>query len=378
MMLFTAEFSSGLIGKDCNFFTQNLDAFIEWSGREIPHLFTALTFIIIAAIAAVACELIIFRLILRPFSKKHPDSLNGYIVSEIRVPLYLFIFIAGLRSGAFVIEFPLLLDKVINKILQAAMWIVLIWLMLRIVSAIDANLKRIMTGKTTELDGLLIDLIRRVLRSLIWIFAGIMFIQNVFSLNVTALLAGAGVAGLAIAFAAQNTIANIFGAVIILLDKAFSIGEVITINGSTGVVEKVGLRSTSLRSFDGNVLTIPNRVIADSEITNISRRPNIKYTFKLGLVYSTTPDMMRRALDILHEILDTHPGFDMEKLPPKIYFTDFDDSAISITVIVWFQTKDFTQLQQWKNDINLEILARFNAEGLSFAYPSQSIYIEKN
>lgn len=378
MLFFETGLNQVFCESKCSEISGYCQQFTDWVSRESSHLLSALVALGLSVLLALLCELVIFRLILKPLSRKTKTKLDDYILSEIKRPLYTIIIVAGLRIGAFLVEFPPRCNQAIDKIFHAAMWFVVVWLLLRLVSVLDTHLKKVMKSKASELDELLLSLLRRVLRSLVWIFAGIMIAQNVFDLNVTALLAGAGVAGLAVAFAAQNTIANIFGAIIILIDKPFSIGEFIQIGGSSGVVERVGLRSVSLRSLDGHLLTVPNRTIADGEIVNISRRPNIKYAFKLGLVYSTPPEKMKRAMEILHEILDGHPGFDMEKLPPRIFFTDFEDSAMSISVIVWFQTANFMEMQQWKNDINLQILDRFNAEGLSFAYPSQSIYIEKN
>ena len=199
--------------------------------------------------------------------------------------------------------------------------------------------------------------------------------QNLFNLNVAALVAGAGVIGLVLAFAAQNTVGNLFGAMSIVSDKTFKIGDRVTIGEASGSVEEVGLRSTRLRSLDGTLWNIPNRIVADNTIENITERPYLKYSFTLGLVYSTTPEQMRLALKILGEILDHHPGFDLEGQPPLYFFTDFQACSLDISVILWFQTLDYIQMQRWKQEINLEILERFNAAGLEFAYPTSTNYL---
>jgi len=218
-------------------------------------------------------------------------------------------------------------------------------------------------------------LIRRGIKALVWVCVIIFVAQNVFKFDVTALVAGAGVAGLAIAFAAQNTVANLFGAMSIISDRTFKKGDRILINDATGSVEEVGFRSTRLRSLDGTVWHVPNRIASDSVIQNITERPWFKYAFTLGLVYQTTPEQMHRALEILAEILNNHPGFNMESHPPLFFFTNFNASSLDIDVILWFQTLDYVQFQRWKQEINLSILEKFNAAGLDFAYPTSTNYL---
>ena len=109
-------------------------------------------------------------------------------------------------------------------------------------------------------------------------------------------------------------------------------------------------------------------------VENVAKRPYIKYAFDLTLVYNTNAKQMERAMEILHEIMDENEIFN-EELPPRIYFTSFNDWALNISIIVWFQSTDYFQTQQIKNDINLEILRRFNAEGLEFAFPTSTNYL---
>ena len=141
------------------------------------------------------------------------------------------------------------------------------------------------------------------------------------------------------------------------------------------MVVAVGLRSTRLRALDGTLWVLPNREIADGRIRNFAERPNLKYAFDVGLVYSTPPEKMERAMEILREIICECPLIDMEKQPPLIFFTEFRDSSLNISVVLWFQTLNFGDMQAAKTKINLEILRRFHAEGISMAYPSQTLYL---
>ena len=115
--------------------------------------------------------------------------------------------------------------------------------------------------------------------------------------------------------------------------------------------------------------------MTDAALENVSRRPDIRYNFELGLIYQTAAEQMEQALALLREIIAAHPGIDTEKRPPLINFTDFKDWSLNISVVLWFSTANFAEAQAWKSQLNLEILRRFNAAGLSFAYPTSTQFL---
>lgn len=141
-----------------------------------------------------------------------------------------------------------------------------------------------------------------------------------FCFHIGTLLAGAGVASMAIAFAAQNTIANLFGAISLIIEQPFAVGERIQVDGKDGIVKAVGLRSVRLLALDGTVWYVPNRTMAESSIINVSKRPYYRYAFTLNLTYANTPESLQKGKDLLQEILSKHPLIDMEKRPPVISF----------------------------------------------------------
>ena len=221
---------------------------------------------------------------------------------------------------------------------------------------------------------LLTDLIRRVLLAVLWFLTFFFLLQNVFSLNVSALLAGAGVIGLALAFAAQNTVANLFGAVSLIGDAPFKIGDWVKIGDQEGLVETIGLRSMRLRAFTGELLIIPNRLAADSLIINNTNRKHIRQTINIGVTYSTPPEKMRQAMDILKEILDGRPLCNRLR-PPIIVFSEMKDWSLNILAIIWFDTSDVLQKNAELSEIHLQILERFNQAGIDFAFPSTTTYL---
>jgi MscS family membrane protein len=221
---------------------------------------------------------------------------------------------------------------------------------------------------------LMTDLIRRLLMAVIWFLALFFLLQNVFSLNVSALLAGAGVIGLALAFAAQNTVANLFGAVSLIGDSPFKIGDWVKIGDQEGLVEGIGLRSMRLRAFTGELMVIPNRIAADAVIINNTDRKHIRQTLNIGVTYSTPPEKMREAMDIIKEILDSRPICNKVR-PPIIVFNEMKDWSLNIMVIIWFGTSDLAQKNAELSELHLQILERFNQAGIDFAFPSNTTYL---
>ena len=345
-----------------------------WFRAQQNHLLVAAAVAALAVAVAIVVWFVVGRLLRRAAERFSP--LTAQIFASLGAPLAWCTVFAGLSWANQMVDFPGKLDLILDKVFYGLFILIFVWGVLRVVGACDEHV----TSKRAKdpdagMERLVADLIRKAAKTVVWFIALLFVIQNIFHLNVTALLTGAGVVGLAIAFAAQNTIANIFGALSIVSDKIFKIGDVIDVGGKRGVVEGVGFRSTKIRSLDGTIWNMPNRLVADAAIENISARRNIKFPFTLSLVYGTTPVQMQQALDILKEIFDAYPGFDNQKTPAKFSFTSFSTSSLDIGVIVWFNTRDFMEAQKMKQEINLQILERFNAAGLNFAYPSVTNYI---
>ena len=166
--------------------------------------------------------------------------------------------------------------------------------------------------------------------------------------------------------------ANLFGAVAIFLDKPFHMGDRIKVEGVEGVVETIGLRSTSIRNPDGHHVTIPNKLMGNAIITNITRRPTIKTEMNLGLTYDTPAEKVKRATMLLEEIFNQNPRTS-ELL---ISFNKFADSSLNLFVVhVWNGTdakQHFAEMQE----LNLQIKARFDAEKIEFAFPTQTVYLK--
>jgi len=237
------------------------------------------------------------------------------------------------------------------------------------------------TGKTeTKLDDMLVPVIRKALRVTIAIIATIYVVDNVLEQDVKSILLGAGVGGIAVALAARDTIANFFGSLTIFADRPFQIDELVRINGHFGPVEEVGFRSTRVRTLDGHQITIPNSVIASSSIENVGRRPFIRRTSNITITYDSGHTKAKRAVEIIKEILSQAPEVNVDPAtPPRVFFNEFNDWSLNIYMSYWYRPgSDWWGFQEFNQRVNLEMMKRFEAEGIEFAFPSQTLYVKKD
>ena len=222
-------------------------------------------------------------------------------------------------------------------------------------------------GKTSTT--VLLKPLRTILRISIVTICALVWLDNL-GFKVSALLAGLGVGGLAVALAAQGVLKNLLGTIMILADRPYSVGERIVVNGYDGEVEEIGLRSTSIRLLNGHQAIIPNDKIERTAVENIGRRPFIRRKQELTLALDTPPEKVKKALEILYEILKNHEGM-KEEYPPQIYFNKFNKDGLNIVFYFWYHPPEYWQYLSFCQKVNLEILQRFKQEGIKLVPPTR-------
>ncbi|MCS6770905.1 MAG: mechanosensitive ion channel family protein [Kiritimatiellae bacterium] len=243
-----------------------------------------------------------------------------------------------------------------------------------LVDVVDHWLIRLMSRQTGNLGEMVRPMVRASLRITVVVLTLLQIAQILTDKPLTSILAGLGVGGLAVALAAQDTVKNFFGSLVIFADKPFLVGDRIIVDNTDGVVEQVGFRSTRIRTLEGSLVTIPNGELANKAIQNIGQRPFIRRTLNLSIPYSSSPEKIQRALEILRELLANHEGMKPE-LPPRVLFNDFAPSSLNILVMYWYHPPDFWAFQAFNERINLRIFERFTAEGIEFAFPTQTVHV---
>ncbi|MEJ6686891.1 MAG: mechanosensitive ion channel family protein [Crocinitomicaceae bacterium] len=217
-------------------------------------------------------------------------------------------------------------------------------------------------------DNYILPVLSKAVKGVIWTFGIIIGLDNI-GFDITAMIAGLGIGGLALALAAQDSVKNIFAGVMIFLDKPFKLKDRIQIEGFDGVVEEVGLRSTRIRTLDGRVVTIPNSTFTDNSVVNVTSQPALKIVLKLGLTYDTNQLGMQKAVDILRQIVVDNAAILEEDCSAG--FNDFGDFSLGILFI--YYVKPEAHWLDSQNDISKEVLKRFTEAKLDFAFPTQTL-----
>jgi MscS family membrane protein len=218
----------------------------------------------------------------------------------------------------------------------------------------------------------LFPLIRKTLKVLIILVAMLVTAQNL-DFNISSILASVSIGGLALGLAAQDTLANLFGAVAIFADKPFRVGDRIKIDSFEGNIETIGLRSTRIRNLDGHLITIPNKTVGNSSITNITRRPNIRTLMHVGITYSTPPEQIKQATSLLREIYGRHP----KTHDLVVSFEKFNAYSLDILVVHWWDGLDQKEYLAGMEDLNIEVKRRFDEAGIEFAFPTQTLHVNQ-
>jgi small-conductance mechanosensitive channel len=189
-------------------------------------------------------------------------------------------------------------------------------------------------------------------------------------INVTALVAGVGIGGIALALAAQKILANLFGAVSIVLDKPFVIGDFIVTGNLMGTVESIGMKTTRLRALSGEQLVFPNDDLLSSRIQNFQRMTERRVVLAFGVVYATPPQALRRINDIVKDAVARQADTRFE----RCHFKNFGPSSLDFECVYYVLSPDYTAYMDVQQAINLEVLQSLAAEGIAFAYPTQTVY----
>jgi MscS family membrane protein len=221
-----------------------------------------------------------------------------------------------------------------------------------------------------ELGNFLKELIK-VIIVILCLFAAL---RVIFHVNITALVTSLGIGGLAVALAAQDTLANLLGSFIIYLDKPFKAGDLIEAGEIKGRIEHVGFRTTRIRTLEKSLLTVPNKKLIDVALNNITLSDSRRVKFELGLTYSSKSAQILNIIDDIKEVLHKHPKVTEDM---SVHFTDFSASSLNILVLYFVMSNDYEVMVEVKEEVNVQIMDIIEKHGCEFAFPTQTIIIQR-
>lgn len=327
-------------------------------------------------VVGVSVMLLIYALGRRVASRVRETSMLGYLVTLVFPLAAMLVPLAGKH---FMADQLLLRGTVLKVVTIGADIVFLLALFFVVVGAGNRIAELIISAPRIHPQGIDAQFIRLVSRIVSLIAAVVVFLEGgrILGVPLTTLLAGAGVGGLTLALAAQDTVKNILGSMMITLDKPYRVGERIVTKKYDGAVEEIGLRSTKLRLLTGHQVSIPNEEMARSDIENIGRRPHIRRSAKIAIPLDTPPDKALRAVDIIREILTQHEGQSPE-YPPRVYLSDFNRDSLNIHMFYWYHPPDYWDFMAFSQKVNVEIMQRFESEGIRLALPASTTYVSQD
>jgi MscS family membrane protein len=304
--------------------------------------------------------------------RNRPD-LRSY--SQITTPLLLSFSALAHRIIVGYFGLPLLTRVYYNRIVAVLITIGFFWFVLR-VSALTLQRLRIRAvnaGRTGT--GTLMVLGERLISAFVVITAALAMLA-ILGFNLTTVLAGLGIGGIAIAFAAQKTLENLFGGISVLADEVIRVGDSCRFGDRVGIVEDISLRSTRIRTNERTELSIPNGALATMNIENLTRRDKILFNPTLGMRCETSPDQLRYVLAEIRRLLYEHPRVESDSA--RIRFANIDPSTLSLEVFSYVLTRDFAEFTAIREDLLLRIMAIVEKSGTGFAFPSQTLYLSRD
>lgn len=310
-------------------------------------------------------------------AKKTKTELDDLLLNAMKSPLGYLILLQGFYVAILSLQLPEKIGQfditsIVHAIYILAISLILLYFVFKIIDIIAYYLYKEAKKTESTIDDQLVPLVVKSLRILV-VVIGILFILQNFGYNVTTLLAGLGLGGLAFALAAQNTVSNFFGSVAIFSDKPFQLGDWISIGNIEGTVEEVGFRTTRVRQFDQALVTVPNSQFISQGIINYSAMKKRRINFYLGITYGTSVSKVKDVVEGIKKIIEEDEKFDHSFY--MVRFTDFGSYSLNIFIYCFTKTTDWAESLTVKEEFNLKIMQLLEELGVDIAFPSQTLYL---
>ncbi len=318
----------------------------------------------------------LFRPVVRRLAKSRyssPLDDKGMLWKVARLASFV-VLVWLLKSALPLLQLPVKANSFLISGLEIAGIVMAVWLGLSIIDVVMQYAFRYAATTEHKLDEQLIPILRRMMKILV-VIGGVIYILQLLNVNVTALIAGVSIGGLALALAAQDTVKNLIGSAMIFFDKPFQIGDWVVASGNEGEIVEVGFRSTRIRTVDSSIITVPNNLVATDSVHNMGVRTLRVFQTTLGVTYDTPPILLKKFVQGLRQIVERHPLTKKDNY--LIHFNNFGNSSLQI----YFRTHVFVNTLaddfRVKEELAFDILQLAEALGVRFAFPTQTLFIEE-
>ena len=352
-------------------------------GQTVHQLLVVCTLLLVVFTLKVWGAKLANKLLYRIFSKKgridKSDRFNELVGKSMQffgltVALFVSFTLLNIPEQLVVFEEPFRVHYYIELLLKLLMTVGFTRILLRVTEYIGERWLEKAGETESKLDDQLVPFAIDGIKVLLVIFAVMFALGAVFKANVTALVGGLGIGGLAVALAAQESLANLLGSFTIFLDKPFTVGDTVDFNGIVGTIEKVGFRSTRIRTLDKSYVTVPNKALVTAPLNNITESTHRRARFFIGLTYDTPPEVMKNIISEIHDVLLRHENTNDN---PVVRFFEYTESSLSILITYLVNSNDYDLYVQVREEINFKIYEIVQRNGTSFAFPTRVVKIEK-
>jgi len=344
---------------------------LSYFGNSLEtYLYALLIFAGLYAGLALIRGVVLIRL--KVLAKKTKNKLDDSVVNallKIKWPFFLFVsLLTALRY--------IKINEIVNIIafyltfLVVTIYVVKVFRVLVVQGSMAINTR----GEKSEedYDDSLANVMATILQTLIWLGV-ILYLLSYAGVDVTTALAGVGVGGIAIAFALQNVLSDLFASFTIYFDKPFKKGDFLVVGTDSGIVQKIGLKSTRIRTLQGEELVVSNKELTETRINNFKKLKRRRVVFTIGVTYDTPAKKMQKIPDMVKQIIKKVKDVEID----RVHFKEYGDSSMNFEVVFYINSSNYPVYMDRRQEINLKILERFNKEKIDFAFPSRTIYLKK-
>jgi len=345
----------------------NINGTVTWFGNTLgEYAFALVVFLFVLAIAALGQFFLLQWA--KSFSERTKTDLDDAFVKmaqSFKPPFYLVLaFWLALQS--------LTVTGVASQIVTA---VLVLWVVYQLVVIVGILVEDIVFRHLTIDDdpttGAALHLLVNIAKGVMWVIGILMVLSN-FGINVTSLMAGAGIAGIAIAFALQGILSDLFSSFSIFFDKPFRVGDFVIVGETMGVVEHIGVKSTRIRALAGEEITVSNQELTSARIQNYGRMEERRISFSIGILYETPVEQVREVPGIVKGIVEGNEKARFD----RAHFKSFGDSSLDFEVVYYVMSSDYNEYMDIQEDINVRLLEAFNGRGIGFAYPTRTVYMQ--
>ncbi len=340
------------------------------------YMYQYLAILILALLSTIIHRIFTYvseKVIRRMLSTSGFGETSRDLLLPIARPTSVFIIVLLLSIFVPVLQLPASYSQYVVMILRVMVPLMGTIIAFRFVNILAAYLAKLALKTESTLDDQMVPLLRKTLKTFV-VLTGTLFILDNLNVPILPLLTGLSIGGLAFALAAQDTLKNFFGSLMIFIDKPFQIGDWITSGDVDGTVEEVGFRSSRVRTFRNSLLYIPNGKLADSTIDNHGLRKYRRYYTRIGITYDTPPALMDTFTEGLRKVVMTHPHTNKENF--HVYFNDLGASSLEILFYIFFEVPTWSQELKCRHEVLLEIMKLGEKLGVNFAFPTQTLHVE--